>query len=69
MPVMRGAIGMHCSTPDVPGVVKVPLGTEFSTPLNSGVQTCVFATLFMKTVRSAPDWPISANRNCRLSSP
>lgn len=39
MPAMRGAIGMHCSTPDVPGVVKLPLGTEFSTPVNSGVQT------------------------------
>jgi hypothetical protein len=38
---------MHCSTPDVPGVVKLPLGTEFSTPVNSGVQTGVLATLFM----------------------
>ena len=54
---MRGGSGMHCSTPDVLGVPKVPLGAEFSTPLYSGRQAGVLATLFMKNATSVPLLP------------
>jgi len=68
-PIMRGASGMHCRMPDVPGEPNVPLGAEFSTPLYSGRQAWVLATLFINTARSALVWPTSVNSSRKFNKP